>query len=105
MASAPPKYRPANYKPTTYQATRNKAYDRTAWRKYRLTFLSAKPLCAMHLNDGELVPAAHVDHIEPVADEFDPLFWEPTNHQGLCAKCHGRKTELDSRAGKNRRRA
>lgn len=39
-------------------------------------------------------PCFIIDHIVPW--QFAPsLFWEPTNHQAICADCHGRKSFLD----------
>ena len=104
MPSAPAKSRPAGYRPPTYQATRNKAYDRTAWRKYRAVYLAAHPLCVLCQAAGLVKPARCVDHKRPVRDEFDPRFWDPTNHQPLCHECHSRKTARETRAGLNRKR-
>jgi 5-methylcytosine-specific restriction protein A len=63
------------------------------WRQYRAQYLRTHPLCvhcgARHL----LTPAMHVDHVEPVDGPDDPRFWDPENHQGLCASCHSIKTD------------
>ncbi len=58
------------------------------WQRYRLAFLASNPLC----NHCKRKAATQVDHIKAVKDADDPLFWEPDNHQGLCAGCHSRKT-------------
>jgi 5-methylcytosine-specific restriction protein A len=88
-----------------YEAERNKyrkRYDKSRgssakrgydyrWRKYRLWHLKHHPLCVHCLAEGRYVPATVVDHIIPhKGDEI--LFWDPKNHQSLCAKCHNRKT-------------
>lgn len=76
-----------------------RGYDRR-WQRYRLMFLRRNPLCA----GCQRVSAEHVDHIQPVKGPADPLFWEPTNHQGLCASCHSQKTAReDGGFGRGRR--
>lgn len=43
---------------------------------------------------GVLIPAYIMDHIEPW--RFKPsLFWEESNHQGLCHSCHNHKSRID----------
>lgn len=44
----------------------------------------------------------HGDHIVPVQDESDPLFYDESNIQFLHASCHGRKTASDVRRGVTR---
>jgi 5-methylcytosine-specific restriction protein A len=69
-----------------------RGYDRR-WRKYRRWFLSKNPLCVECVKEGRPTLAVHVDHVEPVeGGQADPLFWEETNHQGLCQSHHSRKT-------------
>lgn len=65
------------------------------WRAYRERFLAANPLCCQCHAAGVTRPAAHVDHITPVASASDPLFWKPSNHQPLCHPCHSRKTATE----------
>ena len=43
------------------------------------------------------LPTMEVDHIVPVDGPQDPLFWDESNHQGLCHDCHSRKTVDDGR--------
>ena len=57
------------------------------WQRYRASFLAEHPICS---RCGDVAEA--VDHIQPVTGPDDPLFWEPTNHQGLCQSCHSSKT-------------
>jgi len=65
------------------------------WEKYRSRFLAANPLCVRCLAKGRTTAAQHVDHITPVTAADDPLFWPASNHQALCAECHGRKTVIE----------
>jgi len=57
------------------------------WRRYRAAYLARNPVC-VHCGDV----AEAVDHIQPVSGPDDPKFFEPENHQALCASCHSRKT-------------
>lgn len=66
------------------------------WQRYRIMFLRKNPLCAECQRQGRITPAKHVDHIKAVSGADDPLFWEPSNHQGLCHSCHSAKTMLES---------
>lgn len=58
------------------------------WQQYCKTFKQANPLC----NHCRRKATQQVDHIQAVSGPDDPLFWEPTNHQGLCHSCHSIKT-------------
>ena len=61
------------------------------WRKARKRYLEAHPLCVECLKDGRYVKATDVDHIK--AHRGDPvLFWDESNWQPLCKRCHDRKT-------------
>lgn len=44
----------------------------------------------------------HGDHIVPVQDESDPLFYDESNIQFLHPACHGRKTQMDVKRGLTR---
>lgn len=63
-----------------------RGYDRR-WRKYRRWFLRGNPLC---VRCG--AAATDVDHIVEIAGQGDPLFWNESNHQALCHRCHSKKT-------------
>ena len=67
----------------TRPSSRERGYN-AEWRKYRLTFLAAHPWCAMC---GAV--ATTVDHIIQHKGN-DRLFWDTTNHQPLCTRCHSR---------------
>ena len=67
------------------------------WQKARKRYLQAHPLCEECLKEGRYVKATVVDHIVP--HRGDPkLFWDESNWQALCKKCHDKKTgQYDSR--------
>ena len=59
------------------------------WQKY-LQWFWRQPenqLCANCEASGEWIEATLVHHIVATGKD-DPLFWEPTNHQALCRRCH-----------------
>jgi 5-methylcytosine-specific restriction endonuclease McrA len=57
------------------------------WRKQRLTFLKANPLCVFCLKRGVVTAANVVDHKVPHQGDQE-LFWDVSNWQSLCKKCH-----------------
>ena len=59
------------------------------WRKLRLMFLRANPLCRECLNQGIIKEATDVDHIIPLKNGGTN---EWSNLQSLCHECHSRKT-------------
>lgn len=76
------------------ESAARRGYD-TRWRRYRETYLSAHPLCVMCWGRGTVSPATVVDHITPHQGDHK-LFWDPANHQALCAPCHdGDKRRLE----------
>lgn len=80
--------RRANDAPRLSASTRG--YD-AKWRRYAASFLRRHPLCVRHEERGRVVAAKVVDHIVP--HRGDPaLFWDATNHQALCVRCHNAKT-------------
>lgn len=56
-----------------------------AWREYRLRFLRQHPICSCGRE------ASEVDHIVAHRGDY-ALFWDASNHQGLCEQCHLAKT-------------
>ena len=70
-------------------------YDRN-WRAYTARYKQENPLCAdpYNIHQGVTVEAIDVDHITPHRGDLK-LFWERTNHQGLCKSCHSRKTATE----------
>lgn len=58
------------------------------WQQYSKEYRRQHPICS----DCERAATELVDHKQPVTGPDDPLFWDPTNHQGLCWSCHSKKT-------------
>ena len=48
------------------------------------------------VRQGRVTPARDVDHVQRVLGANDPLFWDPANHQSLCASCHSTKTATEN---------
>lgn len=78
----------------------SRGYD-YRWAQYSAAWLRKHPLCGERV-DGELhhehsrcaregrtTAATLTDHIVAVASGGS--FWDATNHQSLCASCHGAK--------------
>ena len=63
------------------------------WLKASKSFLMEHPLCAECERQGRVTPATEVDHIIPHKGDME-LFWDVSNWQALCHKCHARKTAL-----------
>ena len=61
------------------------------WRRESKKFLQLHPLCEECLRHGIATPATVVDHIVPHRGD-QKLFWDKSNWQALCKKCHDRKT-------------
>ena len=67
-----------------------RGYD-SRWRKARGRFLKANPLCVKCHEEGKFIKATVVDHITPHRGDRE-LFWEESNWQALCKRCHDKKT-------------
>lgn len=67
-----------------------RGYDRK-WREARVMYLRRHPLCVLCQAEGKLTPATVVDHVIPHRGDMK-LFWDKSNWQGLCRKCHDKKT-------------
>lgn len=72
----------------------NKMYQSIRWKKRRKRYLSKNPWCAECLKNKRLTYAEILDHIIPHKGDWD-LFINPDNLQGLCAKCHGLKSQKE----------
>ena len=68
------------------------------WRKFRLAFLKAHPLCVMCLRSGYTTAATVVDHIAPHRGDY-ALFWQPGNHQALCKTHHDSAKKAEESRG------
>jgi hypothetical protein len=67
-----------------------RGYDHR-WRAARKVYLSHNVYCVACKQAGIVTAAAVVDHIIPHKGDM-LLFWDKKNWQGLCRKCHNRKT-------------
>lgn len=65
----------------------NKRGYNSRWQRARETFIRNHPLCADHLQRGQYVEATIVDHIVPHRGD-QKLFWDTSNWQALCKRCH-----------------
>lgn len=97
--------REASAQVTASRGTRTTRGYSNRWGKYRLMYLRANPLCVDCEKKGLYIPAKIVDHIIPIDGESDVLFWPESNHQGLCASCHSRKTTTQDPVTKQQRKA
>jgi hypothetical protein len=57
------------------------------WQKARLAFLAAHPCCRICEEQGRIIAATIVDHIEPHKGDA-AKFWNVDNWQSLCANCN-----------------
>lgn len=80
----------------------SRGYDRR-WRKARLLFLRANPLCVECEAEGMVVQATVVDHVIPHKGDQE-LFWDYKNWQGLCTQHHNKKTATQDGGFGNERR-
>jgi 5-methylcytosine-specific restriction enzyme A len=79
------------------------------WRAYRDPFVVRYPLCGMRppgapqtadsvcARRGQPTPTQVVDHIQPVTSAQDVRFYDETNHQALCERCHNAKRNREAR--------
>lgn len=74
-------------------------YTTPRWRRERTAFLAVNPLCIDHKNRGLVVEAVIVDHRIPHrGDEI--LFWDKTNWQPLCKRCHDSHKQRLEKSGR-----
>ena len=94
MPTLPPPKRKAYLPARTTQGRRVEAntpfYQSQQWRRVRKLYLEQHPLCVECQREGRITPARVVDHIKPI-NEGGARF-DPTNLQGLCDKCHNKKS-------------
>lgn len=83
--------------PMTYQHKDKPSYGmyrHPRWIKMRRVHLEAHPWCEnCKAVDYTNIPAAVVDHIEPHRGD-KALFFDTSNLQSLCKKCHDIKTGI-----------
>lgn len=78
--------RPATQRPTAAQ----RGYGHR-WQRASKLFLAQHPLCVECKGQGLVKAAACVDHITPHRGDQE-LFWDVSNWQPLCKRCHDQKT-------------
>ena len=61
------------------------------WRKASRRFLRENPLCVLCRQAGKMRASEVTDHIVPHKGDM-AVFWDRTNWQALCRRCHSRKT-------------
>lgn len=64
------------------------------WRKARAVYLFDNPLCVHCEQEDKITAASVVDHRIPHKGD-NRLFWDRSNWQGLCKRCHDIKTATD----------
>ena len=71
--------------------TGRRLYASAKWKAAAKAFLRRHPLCRDCADLGAIEPATDVDHIKPHKGDRK-LFWDRSNWQALCHRCHSRKT-------------
>ena len=74
----------------SWRGDKRSAHERgygARWRKARLLFLQANPLCQYCQEDGRIEPATVVKHIIPHKGDQE-LFWDTSNWQAVCKEHH-----------------
>lgn len=71
------------------------------WRRAAKTYLASAD--NLFCRRCETALATLVDHITPIQGADDPLFWEQSNWQPLCRRCHAIKTGEDKTTGNTRK--
>ncbi|MDE4302862.1 HNH endonuclease signature motif containing protein [Phaeobacter gallaeciensis] len=66
-------------------------YASAKWKAAAKAFLRRHPLCRDCAELGAIEPATDVDHIKPHKGDRR-VFWDRSNWQALCHRCHSRKT-------------
>ena len=69
-------------------------YRTKYWKTLRDSVIEKNPLCVSCLKDDQLTEAKVVDHIVPLKKNGTN---ELKNLQGLCHKCHNRKTYYENK--------
>lgn len=71
------------------------------WRKRRKAYLANNALCIACLAVNKTTTATDIDHIIPHRGQLsEDVFWCEDNWQALCSKCHARKTNNETFAGR-----
>lgn len=73
-------------------------YNSKRWRYLRERRLNAEPLCRFCLNRQRVEPAIVVDHIRPHRGN-EALFFDYSNTQSLCKRCHDSGKQVEEGLG------
>lgn len=79
---------------TDMRKLRQAAYQNTAWRKMRETYLKEHPLCEDCLAKGKVTPATDVHHLTSPFKKGEVnynLLLNYGNLAALCKECHGNR--------------
>ncbi len=76
---------------TDHAAAQRALYGDARWQRAARRFLRRNPLCVDCAELGAVEAATDVDHIEPHKGDR-AKFWDRSNWQALCKRCHSRKT-------------
>lgn len=93
MANSVPR-RTATKQRTPDRYARPSAYMRgynKRWQEAAAQYLAEGPLCVECERQGIVKQAECVDHLRPHRGDVI-LFWDITNWQSLCKRCHDKKT-------------
>ena len=80
-----------NQRPQDTRANSNERGYTYKWHREAKSYLAKHPWCVECGRNGRHSPATEVDHIIPHKGN-QQLFWDRGNWQGLCHRCHSRKT-------------
>jgi len=72
------------------------------YRRFRRALLDAEPLCRACAAAGRTREATELDHVVPLRARNLGGFWEVSNLQPLCRKCHAAKSALESEDARRR---
>lgn len=112
MPTRPPQHRASGWRPAPVERREQKrAHDRrrgreqpwralykdARWIAARLRQFALQPLCERCLRDSRVTPATVVNHrIRHRGDEV--LFFDPSNHESVCKRCHDGEVQREERA-------
>jgi 5-methylcytosine-specific restriction protein A len=73
-------------------------YGSSRWKKTSKDHLRKHPFCIRCAAIGKQTLATVTDHIVPINQNGEP--WNSDNHQGLCLKCHQKKSARERHLAK-----
>lgn len=73
------------------------------WDRCSKAYLQSNPLCVHCMRTGVRTAATITDHITPHKGDMS-LFWDESNWQSLCKRCHDVKTASEDGGFGNKKR-